>query len=272
MQYAFAVLIIVVTLALFLGGGREVEMSPQEYLERNLNTAVISFSWLVPLLYVLLALSMAAWIGLRHSNRSRRGRALFVFTVGIVLILLASAFFTIRAIGSPRLLSVGTAATILGCAMVIVAAGALLPTIEDYFAARQENRLIEPILAELLGRQPDIGIGVRPRGPLVFQIAEKLSLISDALFLEASAAHAAMKTDPARTGVLGGARDDGEPPEVAPEEQARAIATWIRAGRDDDRAAGDRNFPGLVWLRQPENYSDREWIIEIARQYDALLR
>ena len=37
------------------------------------------------------------------------------------LILLASAFFMIRAIGSPRLLSVGTAATLLVCAMAIVA-------------------------------------------------------------------------------------------------------------------------------------------------------
>ena len=90
----------------------------------------------------------------------------------LVLILLASAFFMIRAIGSPRLLSVGTAATLLVCAMATVAAGALLPTIEDWFAARHEDRLIEPILQELLSRQPDIGIGVRPRGPLVFRIAE----------------------------------------------------------------------------------------------------
>ena len=187
LQYAVAVVIVVVTMALFLAGGRQPEMSTQEYLERNLNTSAISFSWLIPLLYVLLALSMVSWVGLRHSNRSRRGRALFVFTVGTVLILLASAFFMIRAIGSPRLLSVGTAATLLVCAMAIVAAGALLPTIEDWFAARQEDRLIEPILQELLSRQPDIGIGVRPRGPLVFRIAEKLSLISDALFLEASA-------------------------------------------------------------------------------------
>ena len=272
LQYAFAVVIVVMTMALFLAGGRQPEMSTQEYLERNLDTATISFSWLIPLLYVLLALSMVSWVGLRHSNRTRRGRALFVFTVGIVLILLASAFFMIRAIGSLRLLSVGTAATLLVCAMAIVAAGALLPTIEDWFAARQEDRLIDPILHELLSRQPDIGIGVRPRGPLVFRIAEKLSLISDALFLEASAAHTALKSDPARTALLDGGPDEEELPEVTPDEQARAIATWICAGRGQDRAAGDREFPGLIQLRQPENYSDREWIIEIARQYDALVR
>ena len=61
-------------------------------------------------------------------------------------------------------------------------------------------------------------------------------------------------------------------PDVTPDEQARAIAKWISAGRDQDRFAGDREFPGLVWLRQPDSYSDREWIIEIARQYDALMR
>lgn len=274
-QYAFAAVVMTVALAAFLSGGRQPEMSPQEYLERNLDQATISFSWLIPLLYVSLALSLASWAGLRHSNRSRRGRALFVFTVGIVLILLASAFFAIRAIGSARLLGVGTAATILGCAMAIVAAGALLPTVEDWFGARQENRLIEPILSELLGRQPDIGIGVRPRGPLAFQLAEKLSMISDALFLEASAAHTAAKADRGGTALLDGPTDSSDErdcPELPPDEQARAIARWIYSGRGHDRAAGNANFPGLTWLRQPANYSDREWIIEIARQYDALTR
>ena len=52
-----------------------------------------SSPWLLPLLYVLLALTLVSWAGMRHSNRSRRGRALFVFTLGIVLIVLASAFF-----------------------------------------------------------------------------------------------------------------------------------------------------------------------------------
>jgi hypothetical protein len=35
-------------------------------------------------------------------------------------------------------------------------------------------------------RHRDIGIGVRPRGPLVFRVAEQLSLISDALYLEST--------------------------------------------------------------------------------------
>ena len=37
-------------------------------------------------------------------------------------------------------------------------------------------------------RHPDIGIGVRPRGPLVYRVAERLSLISDALYLEGAEA------------------------------------------------------------------------------------
>ncbi len=273
LQYGIAAVIMVVTAAAFFAGGRQSEMSPQEYLERNLNAPTISLSWLIPLLYVLLALSLVAWAGLRHSNRSRRGRALFVFSVGIVLILLASAFFLIRAIGSASLLGVGTAATLLGCAMVVVATGSLLPTVEDWFAARHEVRLVDPLLAELLSRQPDIGIGVRPRGPLVFQIAEKLSLISDALFLEASAAHGARMAERGGNGLTDGgatAIDELDGPDVSAHAQAHGIAEWIYAGRDGDRSEGARRFPGVEWLRQPETYSDREWIIEIARQYAEL--
>jgi hypothetical protein len=36
------------------------------------------------------------------------------------------------------------------------------------------------------------------------------------------------------------------------------------------RPAGKGRFPGLGWLRQPEDYSDREWILEIAREYNGL--
>jgi hypothetical protein len=35
---------------------------------------------------------------------------------------------------------------------------------------------------------------------------------------------------------------------------------------------GDQLFPGAKWLHQPDSYSDREWIIEIARQYRTLVR
>ena len=99
-QYGVAGVIAVVSLVAFFAAGQQPEMSPQEYLNRNLGTAGTSLPWLLPLLYVLLALSLVAWAGLRHSNRSRRGRALFVFTVGIVLIVLASAFFLLRAVGT----------------------------------------------------------------------------------------------------------------------------------------------------------------------------
>lgn len=270
-QYGVAAVTAVVTMALFLAAGQQPEMSPQEYLVRNLGTPHLSTTWLLPLLYVLLALTLVAWAGIRHSSRSRRGRALFVFTVGIVLLLLASAFFLMQAFGNTHLVGIGTAVTLLGTAMAVVAAGSLLPTVEDWFTGRRELRMVEPLLAELERRQPNIGIGVRPRGPLVFRVAERLSLISDALFLEATAA----QTGRRRAGSApppvqldeAGPRTPDERAELAPREQARAVAEWIHAGTD----AGQK-FPGMAMLRQPENYSDREWIIEIARQYRDLAR
>ncbi len=266
-QYGVAAVIAAVSLAVFFAAGREPEMAPQEYLRRSLGTNGTSTPWLLPLLYVMLALSLVAWAGLRHSNRTRRGRALFVFTVGIVLIVAALAFFLLRAVGTSSLVGVGAAATLLGCAMLIVAAGSLLPSLEDWFGARRELRTIQPLLTELGRRHPDVGIGVRPRGPLVFRVAERMSLISDALFLEATAAAGALqRVDASGADVADVADADDEndvtdAPDVTPVEQATAIAAWIARGEE---------FPGLPWLRQPATYSDREWILEIARQYRAL--
>ncbi len=238
---------------------------------------------------MLLALSLVAWAGLRHSNRTRRGRALFVFTIGIVLIVLALAFFLLRAVGTTELVGVGAAATLLGCAMLVVAAGSLLPSLEDWFGARRELRTIEPLLDELGRRHPDVGIGVRPRGPLVFRVAERMSLISDALFLEATAADGALhRVDAGGTphgpaiSAITVARGleiaetsetwptaDGDL-DVSPVEQAGAVARWIYEGGADAPDEGSAEFPGLAWLRQPASYSDREWILEIARQYRQL--
>ncbi len=272
LQYLVAAVIAAVTLVLFFAEGQQSEMAPQEYLRRNLGSTNTSLPWLLPLLYVFLTLTLVLWAGMRHSNRTRRGRALFVFTMGIALIVAASAFCLIRAAGSTSLVGVGTAATLLGAAMAIVAAGSLLPAVEDWFGGRRELKLIDPLLQELERRQPDVGIGVRPRGPLVFRVAERLSLISDALYLEATAAHHV------HAGQGESALDvmtDGRRPAVGPTEQAAAIAAWINAGRDTPRVAtpaAHGDFPGLEWLRQPETYSDREWILEIARQYQALAR
>ncbi len=248
-----------VTLVAFFAAGQQPEMSPEEYLRRNLGSGGNSLPWLLPLLYVLMALSLVAWAGMRYSNRSRRGRALFVFTIGIVLIVLASAFFFVRAVGTSSSggtwgpVGVGAAATLLGCAMLVVAAGSLLPSVEDWFGARRELRIIEPILDELGRRQPHVGIGVRPRGPLVFRVAERMSLISDALYLEATAA------DPSRklvdtTGALPDRDDEDtddpelDAPTVPPKEQAGAIAKWIYAGREDAPRdiAGDLPGAGLA--------------------------
>jgi hypothetical protein len=273
-QYSVAGLIAVVSLVIFFGAGQQSEMSPQEYLKRNLGSSDGRLPWLLPLLYVLLALTLVSWAGMRHSNRSRRGRALFVFTIGIVLIVLASAFFLLRAAGNTQLVGVGAAATLLGCAMLVVAAGSLLPSVEDWFGARHELRTIQPLLTELGRRHPDVGIGVRPRGPLVFRVAERMSLISDALFLEATAADAARRRPVDATGARPAQEldevDDGsviESPSVPPKEQAGAIAQWIYDGRADAPEGTSATFPGLGWLRQPASYSDREWILEIAQQY-----
>lgn len=255
LQYGLAVVIATVTLALFLTGERQPEMAPKEYLARNLGVAGQVLDWLVPLLYVLLALTVVASVGMRLSNASRRGRALLLFTAGISLIVAASAFFVTRALGRSEFIGVGTAVTMLLCAMAVVAVGALLPSVEDWIGARRELRLIEPLRREMERRQPDIGIGVRPRGPLVFRVAERLSLISDALYLESMVAQ----------------RDSDEeidvpevPDGVSPTERARAVAEWIKAGR------AESNFPGRSWLSQPPEWSDRDWILEIARQYRAL--
>jgi hypothetical protein len=266
-QYLLAGVVAALSVVLFFAGGQQPEMSPQEYLRRNLGSS--GTTWLLPLIYVLLAMSLVMWSGLRHSSRSRRGRALFVFTLGIALILLVTALFLLRAIGLVDSIGVGTGAALIGCAMVTVAVGALLPSIEDWFGARRELRIIDPLLTELGRRQPDVGIGVRPHGPLVFRVAERMSLISDALYLEAT--NERRPVDAGRAAREHDGRDDGSPP-VAPTEQARAIAMWIYAGRDGSADAGHRRFPGFDWLRQPEEYSDREWILAIARQYRELDR
>jgi hypothetical protein len=274
-QYLVAAAIAVATMVAFLRADQEPEMAPEEYMRRNLAPGGSS-AWLLPLLYVLLALTLVAWAGVRHSNRTRRGRALFVFSVGMVLMVLSSAFFLLRAVGNTDVLGVGAAATLLGCAMLVVAGGSLLPSVEDWFGARRELKTIQPLLTELNGRHPDVGIGVRPRGPLLFRVAEQMSLISDSLYLEAIAAESSLR----RAGT--GKRDsdqelniadiaDLDSPPVTADEQARGIAEWIYVGRDAARSgAAHATFPGLNWLRQPATFSDREWILAIAEQFREL--
>ncbi|MCF6389620.1 hypothetical protein L2K20_21830 [Mycobacterium sp. MBM] len=277
-QYVVATVIAVATLVAFFRAEQMPEMAPEEYLRRNLAPGGSS-AWLLPMLYVLLALTLVAWAGVRHSNRTRRGRALFVFSIGMVLMVLASAFFLLRAVGNTDALGVGAAATLLGCAMLVVAGGSLLPSVEDWFGARRELRTIAPLLAELNSRHPDVGIGVRPRGPLLFRVAEQMSLISDSLYLEAIAAEGARRRTVDATA---GKRDseqslniadiaDLESPPVPAEVQARGIAEWIYAGRAAaERDTAHAEFPGLNWLRQPTTFSDREWILAIAEQFRLL--
>ena len=254
-QYAVAAVIAAATLVLFLNDGRGTEMSTREYLKRNVGLSGEVLDWLVPLLYVLLVLSVVAWVGMRLSNASRRGRALLIFTAGIALLVAASAFLVGRAIGGTRFAGVGPAVTLVVCAMGIVAAGALLPAMEDWVGARRDLRRIAALRAEMGRRHPDIGIGVRPRGPLVFRVAEQLSLISDALYLEG--ARAGQHTAPAPL---------DPPSDLTIAEQARGVAQWIAAGPQEAGSA----FPGRSWLRQPPDCPDRDWILEIADQYRQL--
>lgn len=132
LQYSVAATIAAATLVAFFRAEQEPEMAPEEYMRRNLAPGGSS-AWLLPMSYVLLALTLVAWAGVRHSNRTRRGRALFVFSIGMVLMVLASAFFLLRAVGNTDVLGVGAAATLLGCAMLVVAGGSLLPSVEDWF-------------------------------------------------------------------------------------------------------------------------------------------
>lgn len=254
-QYCVAALIAAVAVGLFIVSGRQPEMTPREYLSRNLGAANTALHWLVPLLYVLLALTLVSWVGMRLANPTRRGRALFVFTIGIALIVASSAFVLIRAVGTTNLVGVGTAATLLAAAMTIVAAGSMLPAIEDWVGSRHELRLIRPLRDEMMRRHPDIGIGARPRGPLAFRVAEQLSLISDSLYLEANVAQSA------QTASITAASSSQIA--VTGPQQALAVARWIHGGRGN----GAGIFPGRGWLRQPASYSDRDWIIEISRQY-----
>ncbi|MDV3123811.1 hypothetical protein M1247_02675 [Mycobacterium sp. 21AC1] len=269
-QYAVATIVAAVSLATFFLSGKQPEMSPEEYLNRGLGSD--GTSWLLPLLYVLLALTLVAWAGLRYSNRSRRGRALFVFSIGIVLIVAASAFFLLRAVADMQLVGVGAAATMLGCAMVVVASGSLLPSVEDWFGSRQELKSLAPLLSELGRRQPDVGIGVRPRGPLAFRVAEQMSLISDSLYLEGTAAQSRKRKSVGAKGSTSGQDSEPQAPQVSPQEQARAVAQWIYDTRGDEPQEEPQSFPGLNWLRQPTVFADREWILAIAQQYRDLAR
>ena len=115
----------------------------------------------------------------------------------------------------------------------------------------------------------------------MFRVAERMSLISDALFLEATAADAALRHPVDASGASAdrdvehgiGDLSHFDVPGVAPEEQAHAVAEWIYAGRGESDVETKRAlFPGLGWLRQPTAYSDREWILAIAKQYRDLDR
>lgn len=65
-QYSIAAAVAAVSLVMFFAAGQRYEMSPQEYLERNLAS-----SWLLPLLlYVSLALTLVLWTAaMRYSSR-----------------------------------------------------------------------------------------------------------------------------------------------------------------------------------------------------------
>ena len=251
LQYGAGAVVAAGVAGWFLSAERLPAMAPWTYLDSTLGGALGA---LLPLVYVVLALTLVTVVGLRLASPSRRGRALLVFILGSALIVVAGAFFVLRALAQPGWLGGGPVAALLLTAMATVAVGVLLPSVEDWIGARREMTLISPLLGELQRRHPEVGIGERPRGPLAFQVAEQLSQISDALYLDAAVAGQAGSPSPDR------------PSDVTPTAQAAAIARWVH----DGRTATATGFPGTGWLHQPEGYSDREWILEIARQYRAL--
>ncbi|ALR10204.1 hypothetical protein BST43_20720 [Mycobacteroides saopaulense] len=264
-QYLAATVIAGASLAVFFSRGRQPEMTPREFLKRDLGGFASGTAWLVPMLYIAVALSVVLWAGMAYSNRTRRGRALFLFTVGISLLVLAVLVVAGVAVAKSEYVTIGTAATLIGCAMAMVAVGSLLPTFETWLVARREMFVLAPLYKDLKKRQPDAAIGVRPRGPLAFQVADRMAYISDALFLEAMHAQG---LDPESEGE-GDIELDVEPVklEVPPAAQAHAIVKWVLTDGDPKE-----NFPGPEWLHQPDGYSDREWILAIASEYRRLVR
>ncbi len=167
-QYTVAAVIGVGSLVLFFLSGQQPEMSPEEYLRRNLGSTNTSLPWLLPLLYVMLAFTLVLWAGMRHSNRTRRGRALFVFTLGVALLVAATAFFLIRAVGTSHLVGGGYSGDAAGRGDGDRRGG--IAAARDRGLVRRATRTAShrPLLTELERRQPEVGIGERPRGPLVF--------------------------------------------------------------------------------------------------------
>ena len=64
-QCSVAAIIAVASLVIFFAAGQQNEMSPGEYLKRNLGSSDERLPWLLPLLYVLLALTLMLWAGMR---------------------------------------------------------------------------------------------------------------------------------------------------------------------------------------------------------------
>ena len=245
-QYSVAAVIAVVSMVTFFAAGQQPEMSPEEYLKRNLGSAGTSLPWLLPLLYVLLALTLVSWAGLRHSNRSRRGRALFVFTVGIVLIVLASAFFFLRAVGTTQLRRGGRgrhAARLRhagGRRRVAAAQRRRLvrrpPRAADHSAAAHRTR---PSPARRRNRgTPARAVGV-PGGRA--DVADLRRIVPRG---QCGRRRGRRPVD--AVGALPTLDDDLddvsdiESPSVPPEEQARAIAEWIYAGREERETTAQR--------------------------------
>ena len=271
---------------MFFAEGKQPQMAPEEYLKNNLGS-----SWLPPLLYVLLALSLVSWAGIRHSSRSRRGRALFVFTVGIVLIMLASGVLRGACRGPVVDRRRHRRDPARAARWWWWPPGRCCPASRTGSAPVASCGRSSPSSTELGRRHPDVGIGVRPRGPLGVpggraDVADLRRAVPRGHRRRQHPAHRRRRGN--RDGCGGAPRWElrrarrprphsgrtgsvqVDAPQVPPREQARAIAEWIYAGRAGAARRGRKSFPGLGWLRQPESYSDREWILAIAQEYRAL--
>ena len=167
-QYGVAGVIAVASLVIFFAAGQQPEMSPEEYLQaqprlQRRQVAVAAAAALraagadpgVLGRHAALQPQPARPRPVRLHRRHRADRA------GV------SAFFLLRAAGNTQLVGVGAAATLLGCAMLVVAAGSLLPSVEDWFGARRELRTIQPLLDRTRptpSRRRHRGTPARPAG------------------------------------------------------------------------------------------------------------
>ncbi|MGL4305252.1 MAG: hypothetical protein ACRCSF_03780 [Mycobacteriaceae bacterium] len=305
-QYAIAGGVSALALGIFFARGELPARYPDDFINEFGQQRGIIESWLLPTVYTVFVMLVVIWSGFRYITRTQRGRGLVLFTVGISLIVVTSLLYVFGGLfkSGPRDPALGVAGIFTIAAFAAVAAGSLLPTFENWLVARKELHVLKPLWREMKSRHPDLAIGTRKHGPAAFQVADRMAYISDALFTEAKSREMLYEAlaEAGASEVVTAASDDIAKDRVEesnkyfalePVGRARLIAQWVaseatfrKAGpqhaRKLPKASGGQaeteknlgsvdaiasGFPSSEWLHQPEDYSDREWILCIASEY-----